>query len=62
MLKGATGDTLILHGDRDEIVPFGYSARAAEVIPKAALLVVPGQGHGFFPDRQVLQTPHFVGK
>ncbi len=41
------GPVLILHGDRDEIVPLRYSQRAAEVFPHAELVVMPGQGHGF---------------
>ena len=41
------GDVLILHGDRDGIVPLRYSQRAAEVWPAARLVVMPGQDHGF---------------
>ena len=47
VIKNYTGDTLILHGDNDQIVPLRYSSRAAEVIPNAELIVIPGQGHGF---------------
>ncbi len=42
-----TGDVLILHGDRDVIVPLRYSERAAEVYAAAELVVMPGQNHGF---------------
>ena len=42
-----TGDVLILHGDRDAIVPLSYSQRAAEVYAHAELIVMPGQNHGF---------------
>ncbi len=38
---------LILHGDKDPIVPLRYSERAKEVLPDAELIVYPGQGHGF---------------
>lgn len=41
------GDVLVLHGDRDGIVPLRYSQRAAEVWPAARLVVMPGQDHGF---------------
>lgn len=42
------GDVLILHGDKDGLVPLRYSERAAKVFPSAELVVIPGQGHGFF--------------
>lgn len=38
---------LILHGDKDPIVPLRYSERAKEVLPDAELIVYSGQGHGF---------------
>ena len=41
------GDVLILHGDRDAIVPLSYSQRAAEVYAHAELVVMEGQNHGF---------------
>ena len=41
------GPVLILHGDRDRLVPIRYSERAAEAFPDAELIVMPGQGHGF---------------
>lgn len=41
------GDVLILHGDRDGIVPLSYSQRAAEVYPSAVLVIMEGQNHGF---------------
>ena len=42
-----TGPVLILHGDKDPIVPLSYSERAAEVLENADLIVYSGQGHGF---------------
>lgn len=42
-----TGPVLILHGDKDPIVPLRYSERAVEVYENAELVVYPGQGHGF---------------
>lgn len=42
-----TGDVLILHGDRDSIVPLKYSQRALDVYASAELIVMPGQNHGF---------------
>ena len=47
LIGAYTGPVLILHGDKDPIVPLRYSQRAAEVFPNAELIVMPGQGHGF---------------
>ncbi len=47
LIGAYTGPVLILHGDKDPIVPLRYSERAAEVFPNAELIVMPGQGHGF---------------
>ena len=41
------GPVLILHGDRDGIVPLRYSQRAQEVYASAELIVMKGQNHGF---------------
>lgn len=38
---------LLMHGDRDGIVPVSYSERAAEVYPAAEYFVIKGAGHGF---------------
>ena len=60
-----TGPVLILHGDKDPIVPLSYSERAAEVFENAELIVYPGQGHGFMgsPRKQAMQAEaeFFVG-
>ena len=47
LLPGYPGPVLILHGDKDPIVPLRYSEKAKEVFPDAQLIVYPGQGHGF---------------
>lgn len=47
VIGGYTGDVLILHGDRDGIVPLSYSQRASKVYDHAELVVMPGQDHGF---------------
>ena len=41
------GDVLIVHGDRDDVVPLSYSERAATVYKSANLIVFEGGGHGF---------------
>lgn len=42
-------DVLIIHGDKDAIVPLSYSERAKEHYNSAELVVLPGEGHGFTP-------------
>lgn len=41
---------LLLHGDKDPIVPLAYSQRALQALPQAELTVFPGEGHGFSPE------------
>ena len=40
---------LLMHGTKDDIVPFRYSERAAETYPNAELVTYEGAGHGFDP-------------
>ena len=42
------GDVLIVHGDKDEVVPLSYSERAVTVYESANLVVFEGGGHGFW--------------
>lgn len=42
-----TGDVLILHGDRDRVVPLLYARRAGKVYASARLETLEGQDHGF---------------
>ncbi len=41
---------LIVHGDRDAIVPLSYAEDAAKRYPDAGLSVLKGEGHGFRPE------------
>jgi len=43
-----TGNVLILHGDRDSLVPLSYSNQAIDAYKAATLVVMPGAGHGFY--------------
>lgn len=47
MLGSYRGPVLIMHGDRDRIVPIAYTERAVRTFPSAELVVMEGQGHGF---------------
>lgn len=42
-------DVLILHGDKDAIVPLDYSVQAQQIYKKAELITMTGEGHGFTP-------------
>ncbi len=47
--------SLLIHGDKDELVPISHSERQKEAMAKAGavceLIVVKGAAHGFNPDR-----------
>ncbi len=45
--KGYDGPVLIIHGDKDPVVPLRYSERAAETYPNAQLKIIVGAGHGY---------------
>ena len=64
LLPSYTGPVLILHGDKDPIVPLRYSEKAAEIYPHARLVVMPGQGHGFTgsskQDALAMETEFFL--
>lgn len=43
-----TKPVLLMHGDRDGIVPTSYAEHAAEVYPDVEYYVIRGGGHGFY--------------
>ncbi len=47
VMKGYTGPVLILHGNRDEVVPVNYSLKAEKVYQDAQVVVFNMAGHGF---------------
>lgn len=47
VIKNYPGNTLLIHGTADNIVPIDYSRRAVEVFPSAELVEIEGAGHGF---------------
>lgn len=49
-IQNYSKDILLIHGDRDSLVPLSYSERALEVYPSAELEIIPGAGHGFYGD------------
>lgn len=45
-LPRVAGEVLLVHGDRDTLIPAEHSRRLARELPRAKLLLVPGAGHG----------------
>ncbi len=43
-------NVLIIHGDKDEIVPLSYSQEAVKKYKNAELIVMENEGHGFQPE------------
>lgn len=63
MIKGFSKKVLVMHGDRDTIVPVSYSRKMAEVCSQARLEVFKGEGHGFSKesyDRMCEMTGQYV--
>jgi poly(3-hydroxyalkanoate) depolymerase len=50
-------DTLVMHGDRDPVVPLVNGRYLAGAIPNGRLQVVPGAGHLFLLDEPESATP-----
>lgn len=46
-LSDYTGSVLLLHGDRDKMVPVSYSERAGKCYANAEFVLLPGEIHGF---------------
>lgn len=43
-------NVLIIHGDKDVIVPVENAQKASTVYPNVELVILPGEGHGFSAD------------
>ena len=48
-IGGFQKNVLIIHGDKDNIVPLSCSEKAITIYPNAELIVLPSEGHGFSP-------------
>lgn len=55
-MKRFTRPVLLLHGDKDPVVPLSGSEKALEFYPDARLKVIKGAGHGFKADDFKLST------
>jgi len=63
-LGGLQQPTLVLHGNRDPIVPVVNARRMARRIPHAAMAEIPGAGHMVLfdePDRAAAEITRFLG-
>lgn len=56
MLGNYRRSVLILHGERDEVVPIAYSRRAQKLYPHADMVEFSGEGHGFSPAGEARMT------
>jgi pimeloyl-ACP methyl ester carboxylesterase len=59
-LGSVTAPTLLLWSDADLISPLGVGQRLAQLLPRAALVVLPAAGHMFARDRAELAAPHVL--
>lgn len=48
-LKAITRPTLVIHGDKDPLVPVAHGIDCARKIPNAELKIIPGMGHDLAP-------------
>ncbi len=47
VMHGFDGPVLLIHGDKDGLVPIRYSEEADRTYADSELIVIPGAGHGF---------------
>ena len=48
VLQKINHPTLVIHGNKDTVIPLRFGQAVANAIPKAKLVMVPGMGHSFF--------------
>ncbi|KAG8348900.1 putative hydrolase, alpha/beta fold family [Trypanosoma vivax] len=51
---------LVIHGEKDVLIPVAHGIRTAAVIPRAKLVVIPDMGHYFHQDFFEEVVKHFV--
>lgn len=52
LISTYTGPVLIVHGDKDNIVPLSYSEKLVGIYKCATLKVIPDAGHGFSSEQR----------
>lgn len=55
-VKAISNKTLIIHGEKDEVLPLSGAQMYLELLPRAQLQILPGIGHS----AQIESTPTFV--
>lgn len=55
-----TRRVLLVHVDKDPVVPVGDSRRAVGIYSDASLKIIPGAGHGFKSDEFGLYTGYII--
>lgn len=56
-LPAIRGPVLLVHGERDELIPADHARRLQARVPGATLLLVPGAGHGDLQDFDAYLQP-----
>ncbi|MCA6288923.1 alpha/beta fold hydrolase [Phenylobacterium sp.] len=62
-VKGVSVPTLVMHGEKDTVVPVGVGGRLGELIPDSRLIVYPEAGHvpmEQIPDRSAADVRAFI--
>ncbi len=62
-VKGVSVPTLVMHGEKDTVVPVGVGRRLGELIPDSRLIVYPEAGHvpmEQIPDRSAADVRAFI--
>ena len=60
VMENYEGNTLLMHGTSDNVVPISYSERASKTIPNCEYVVYQGQGHGFSGDAEKDSTQRTI--
>jgi pimeloyl-ACP methyl ester carboxylesterase len=48
VLQKINSPTLVIHGDKDTVIPIRFGQAVAAAIPKSKFVMIPGMGHSFF--------------
>lgn len=48
VLQNINSPTLVIHGEKDTVIPLRFGQAVAAAIPKSKFVMIPGMGHSFF--------------
>ena len=60
VMENYEGNTLLMHGTSDNVVPISYSERASKTLSNCEYIVYQGQGHGFSGDTEKDSTQRTI--